>query len=155
MYILYTVLHTYPKAMARRICLTIRSFLSLRFFSLFKGDTVGRNKFDLGTGGGGEGRSRSRGRRRLRYIIIMIDSLPFILCWRRLIPRPLPPKTMLSPRKSSFLWSTVSLRICVEGKKWSDQKENQGLILKATTIQICLTVQKILGNFTEGKVAKH
>ena len=53
MHILYTVLHTYPKAMARRICLTIRSFLSLRFFSLFKGDTVGRNKFDLGTGGGG------------------------------------------------------------------------------------------------------
>ena len=145
MYILYTVLHTYPKAMARRICLTIRSFLSLRFFSLFKGDTVGRNKFSRG----------SRGQRRLRYIIIMIDSLPFILCWRRLIPRPLPPKTMLSPRKSSFLWSTVSLRICVEGKKWSDQKENQGLILKATTIQICLTVQKILGNFTEGKVAKH
>ena len=29
--------------------------MSLRFFSLFKGDTVGRNKFDLGTGGG-EGR---------------------------------------------------------------------------------------------------
>ena len=27
------------------------------------------------------------------------------------------------------------------------------MILKATTIQICLTVQKILGNFTEGKVA--
>ena len=27
--------------------------MSLRFFSLFKGDTVGRNKFDLGTGGGG------------------------------------------------------------------------------------------------------
>ena len=114
MHILYTVLHTYPKAMARRIFLTIRSFLSLRFFSLFKGDTVGRNKFDLGTGGGG--RSRSRGRRRLRYIIIMIDSLPFILCWRRLIPRPLPPKTMLSPRKSSFLWSTVSLRFVLRGR---------------------------------------
>ena len=55
MHILYTVLHTYPKAMAWRIFLTIRSFLSLRFFSLFKGDTVGRNKFDLGTGGGGKG----------------------------------------------------------------------------------------------------
>ena len=61
MYILYTVLHTYPKAMARRICLTIRSFLSLRFFSLFKGDTVGRNKFDLGTGGGGGGRGGGGG----------------------------------------------------------------------------------------------
>ena len=116
MHILYTVLHTYPKAMARTICLTIRSFLSLRFFSLFKGDTVGRNKFDLGTGGGREGRRRSRGQRRLRYIIIMIDSLPFILCWRRLIPRPLPPKTMLSPRKSSFLWSTVSLRFVLRGR---------------------------------------
>ena len=58
MHILYTVLHTYPKAMARRIYLTIRSFLSLRFFSLFKGDTVGRNKFDLGTGGGGQRRLR-------------------------------------------------------------------------------------------------
>ena len=53
MYIVHSVLHTYSKATARRICLTIRSFLSLRFFSLFKGDTVGRNKFDLGTGGGG------------------------------------------------------------------------------------------------------
>ena len=117
MHILYTVLHTYPKAMARRICLTIRSFLSWQFFSLFKGDTVGRNKFDLGTGGGEEGRRRrSRGQRRLRYIIIMIDSLPFILCWRRLIPRPLPPKTMLSPRKSSFLWSTVSLRFVLRGR---------------------------------------
>ena len=103
MHILYTVLHTYPKAMARRICLTIRSFLSWQFFSLFKGDTVGRNKFDLGTGGGEEGRRRrSRGQRRLRYIIIMIDGLPFILCWRRLIPRPFPPKTMWSPRKSFY-----------------------------------------------------
>ena len=55
MYILDTVIHTYSKAMTRRICLTIRSFLSLRFFSLFKGDTVGRNKFDLGTGGEGGG----------------------------------------------------------------------------------------------------
>ena len=73
MHILYTVLHTYPKAMARRICLTIRSFLSLRFFSLFKGDTVGRNKFDLGTGGG-------EGSEEAPYI--MIDGLPFILCWR-------------------------------------------------------------------------
>ena len=52
MHILHTVLHTYPKAIARRIFLMIRSFLSLRFFSLFKGDTVGRNKFDFGTGVG-------------------------------------------------------------------------------------------------------
>ena len=116
MHIVHSVLHTYSKAMARRICLTIRSFLSLRFFSLFKGDTVGRNKFDLGTGGGGKG-----GQRRLRisdrwsplYTLLAMTDSPSVPSENHVTPSKIllfPPPPLPAPLMRNNDWSsTVTL----------------------------------------------
>ena len=113
MYILHTVLHTYPKAMARRICLTIRSFLSLRFFSLFKGDTVGRNKFDLGTGGGVRGGSVYHDRWSPLYTLLAMTDSPSVPSENHVIPSKIllfPPPPLPAPLMRNNDWSsTVTL----------------------------------------------
>ena len=90
-------IYIHPKAMTRRIFLVCDHFLYSHDLNVwFSGDTVGRNTFDLETWGGG-------GESGVLLYNYYDHYPPFILCWRRLIPRPFFPKTMWFPRKSSYL----------------------------------------------------